>query len=52
MGAAQLALYSVLLFGAAAFGGLIPTLRPALTKQSRAFILSLASGILLGTAFL
>ncbi|MDZ4805223.1 MAG: ZIP family metal transporter [Candidatus Eisenbacteria bacterium] len=52
MAAQQLALYSLLLFAAAAFGGLIPTLRPELTKRSRAFILSLASGILLGTAFL
>jgi zinc and cadmium transporter len=50
--AAQLPLYAALLFGAAAFGGLIPTLRPELTRKSRAFILSLASGILLGTAFL
>ena len=52
MAVAQLSLYSLLLFGAAAFGGLVPTLRPELTRRSRAFILSLASGILLGTAFL
>ncbi|HEX7878210.1 MAG TPA: ZIP family metal transporter [Candidatus Eisenbacteria bacterium] len=52
MAAAQLPVYSLLLFAAAAFGGLLPTLRPELTKKSRAFILSLASGLLLGTAFL
>jgi len=48
----QLALYSLLLFAAASFGGLLPTLRPELTRKSRASVLSLASGILLGTAFL
>lgn len=52
MAAQQLAIYSLLLFAAAAIGGLVPTLRPELTKKSRGFVLSLASGILLGTAFL
>jgi zinc and cadmium transporter len=47
----QLALYALLLFGAAAAGGLLPALRPE-TRRSEGFIFSFGSGILLGTAFL
>lgn len=47
----QVAVYVLLLFGAAAVGGLLPTLRPE-TRRSDGFIFSFGSGILLGTAFL
>lgn len=49
--ASQVAACSVALFGAAALGGLTPTLRPK-THRHDGFIFSFASGVLLGTAFL
>lgn len=49
--ASQVAAYSAALFAAAALGGLAPTLRPG-SRRGEGFILSFASGVLLGTAFL